>query len=538
MKFRTAMVFWLVSGGLTVSSLANASMQEVRRAFESGQYFTAARIAYNDAHRSALASEKAMSYAWATESLVHAGLDQAAVYFFIRTLQFQDRAASRRVLELTSFFIDRAGPDLLKKFLFKYTRPEDYSPGARNAYHLARAKDRLLHGDYAAAIESAGRVQPGHSLHPLAMQIRGSAELMSNKPREALRDFEICEGAAGQRSPAGPGTIEERLRREQPGAVTAKWIELMKNAGSDLRARCIANQARVLYELGRFEEADRMYGRIPKSSFVWTDTLFEHAWNSYAREEYNRALGKLVSYRSPILRFSFNSEVDVLMAQSYLALCLYDDAARIVSDFNTRAGPLAVEVKGFVSRNPDDARPFFALGREALKDRLHSDRLLHRFLNRFVRSPYFEALSLSQDRVLSEKIAIERLDGAKPGASTGTKSGFPGFLNEALDWRTRTIQALGGTFVRNSMVDYHQVLISDLEKMQFMKIDILSRQKERLMAPESALASERRRGNRTPVRRDDQHLWSFNGEFWNDELGDYVFALDSECGKAAPGAKN
>ena len=88
------------------------------------------------------------------------------------------------------------------------------------------------------------------------------------------------------------------------------------------------------------------------------------------------------------------------------------------------------------------------------------------------------------------------------------------------------------------MVDYHQVLISDLEKMQFMKIDILSRQKARLLAPESALASERKRGNRIPVRRDDQYLWTFNGEFWNDEIGDYVFALESECGKAAPGGKN
>ena len=34
---------------------------------------------------------------------------------------------------------------------------------------------------------------------------------------------------------------------------------------------------------------------------------------------------------------------------------------------------------------------------------------------------------------------------------------------------------------------------------------------------------------RKPSRRDDQYYWSFNGEFWNDELGDYVFGLESQC---------
>jgi hypothetical protein len=67
--------------------------------------------------------------------------------------------------------------------------------------------------------------------------------------------------------------------------------------------------------------------------------------------------------------------------------------------------------------------------------------------------------------------------------------------------------------------------------MQFMKIDILGHQKQKLMEPEAADATERSRGNRIPVRRNDQLLWTFNGEFWNDEIGDYVFALESECAK-------
>jgi tetratricopeptide (TPR) repeat protein len=466
-----------------------------------------------------------------TESLVRAGLDQSALYFFIRTIQIQDRNASKKVLELAPLFIERAGADFMRKFLIKYTKSDDYSPRARNAYALVVTRDRLMKGDYAGAMVAAQQIQTGSPLYPISLQLRATAEVMQNQVQAGVRDFEACADSAEQRNEIESGSIEDELAREQPTALEAKWNALKKDASRDLRSRCIAGAGRALYELERFDEADRMYDQIPKSSFVWTDTLFEHAWNSYAREEYNRSLGKLVSYKSPALQFAFNSEVDVLMAQSYMALCLYHDAGRIIDDFNRRLGSLAKDVKQFVEANPVDARPYYLLGRQALRDKLHTDRTLHRFLNRFVRSPNFQSLALSEDRADAEKLAIARMDASRQETRTGTGAGFPGFLNVALDWRIKTIQLMGGIFVRNSMIDYHQILISDLEKMQFMKIDILGHEKAKLMDPDAANASERGRGNRIPVRRDDQLLWTFNGEFWNDEIGDYVFALESECGK-------
>lgn len=530
---RIAKGFAILGLAVLTSSSAHASLVDVKRAFDTGQYFSAARLAFNDANHSPNPADRALAYYWVTESLVRAGLDQSALYFFIRTIQIQDHVASRRVLEMAPLFIERSGIDFMRKFLMKYTRSEDYSPRARNAYALVVTKDRLLKGDYAGTVTSAQQVQSASPLYPVALQMRATAEVMLNQLPSAIQDFGLCSDTAEQRNEVDPGSIESELLKTQPTAMLEKWNGLKKNAARDLRARCTAGQARSLYETENFEEADRMYDRIPKASFVWTDTLFEHAWNSYARQEYNRTLGKLVSYKSPALEFAFNSEVDVLTAQSYMALCLYDDASKIIEDFNRKLGTLARDVKQFVERNPSDARRYYALGRQALSDKLHTDRMMHRFLNRFVRSPSFQSLVLSEERTSAERVAIARMDAARSETRTGLANGFPGFLNVVLDWRVRSIQMLGGIFVRNSMVDYHQYLISDLEKMQFMKIDILGHQKAKLMEPELANAEERGRGNRIPVRRNDQYLWSFNGEFWNDELGDYVFALESECGKGA-----
>ncbi len=510
-------------GALVSGQNANASFADVKRAYDSGQYFSSARMAYNDATHAENKSEKAMAYAWAAHGLVKAGLDQSALYFFFRTIQMQDRGATKKVLELAPKLIERTGSELIRKFLARYTRVEDYIPSAKNAYYVSVAKESLLKGEYEAAVQSANQVQKGNALYPLALQMKATAETFLNRPEAALNDFAECAKQADQR--------DDEDDTEENVALHAKWLQLKQNAARDLRARCYAGQARIQYETGSFDDADRSYDRIPKASFVWTDTLFEHAWNSFAKDEYNRTLGKLVSYKSPSLQFAFNTEVDVLMAQSYLSLCLYSDASKVIEDFNKSYSGVAKEVKAFVDSNPNDVRPYFNLGKEALAQKLHTDRKLYQFMNRFVRAPSFQALALSQERIAAERIAIQRIDSARPETKTGMNAGFPGFLSAILDWRQSSVELLGGVYVRNSMIDYHQVLISDFEKMQFMKIDLLSHMKQKLLDPNQASSAERNRGNRIPVRRNDQLLWNFNGEFWNDEIGDYVFALESECGK-------
>ena len=68
--------------------------------------------------------------------------------------------------------------------------------------------------------------------------------------------------------------------------------------------------------------------------------------------------------------------------------------------------------------------------------------------------------------------------------------------------------------------------------MSFIKLEMISRAKEKLAFNRTPVA-ERFRGNIEPERRDYQYYWSFNGEFWNDEIGDYVFGLESECSQAS-----
>ena len=493
----------LVSVAAVVLSLSSARaddhLREARELYQNGQYFSAARYAF-----AGEAEGQAESYSWITLGLARSGLYNSASYFFIKTLQTGNKPAIRRVLTLTQELLSRVGVDVLRNFLVRHTTYEDYDGLNRSSFLFSLGKAALLNGQETQAIGYLNAVTPDCLLYPYALQLRASAFAILGKDAEAIRDFKSC-AAKASKSESDFGDVSR-----------------------DLTARCFAGEARTLYQSDKFSDADRAYDRIPKGSFVWPDILFEQAWNSFGRHEYNRSLGKLVSYKSPALNFVFNSEVDVLSAQSYLALCLYDDSNKVINEFNGKYAKVGEEVKLLVERNSSNLPAFYQLGKEALAAPLHSRRDLYRMINRFIRGPYFPSLVSAERSITTEHLAIKHF-AQMSGGSAG--QGFPAFLEQVLAWRTHSIQQLGGAFVKNSLMDYHSILISDFEKMAFIKLEMLSRAKNRLLRSHALLASsdERSRGNIIPTRRDDQQFWSFNGEFWNDELGDYVFGLESAC---------
>lgn len=480
---------------------AGADLAQAHRLLDEGRNAMAARYAF-----SAGAESPAQANALITEALMREGLPQASAYFFIRTLQSQDQASIRKVLQHTQSLTVAVGADLLRKYLIRHTKYEDYDATQKSAYLYALGKDSLLDKKEERAIGYLNGVSQRSQLWPFALQLRATAYAILGKTQESLRDFRACVDRADDFS---------RNREAQ-----------------DLRARCQASVARVLYQQQKFDEADRVYDAIPKASLVWPDILFEQAWNGFAKGEFNKTLGKLVSYKSPALSFVLNTEVDVLRAQSYLGLCLYSDANEEINAFHEKYSKVGEEVKRFVESNSGNSDAFYRLGRTVLGGPLHTRSSFHRMVNRFIRGPYFQNLVSSESQVDREVQALRAngdLSSSPSGGSSGG-NGFAEFLAKVLEWRKRSIREIGGAFVKNSLMDYHSMLIADFEKIAFIKLEMLGRAKDKLLARKTPNDS-RFRGNQEPARRDDQYRWGFNGEFWTDELGDYVFGLESECGE-------
>lgn len=511
MKKVAAGLLLLGSLGLTQVAYAQESpqvyLQQAQLEYRARHYWESSRFAFAAAAGGPQVQGEA--YALITLNLMKLDLPQAASYFFIRTLQSGQKSAIRKALGETQELLVAVGVDLLKRYLIQHTTFEDYDSLNRSAYLYAIGKDRLLKGQEEKAIGYLNGVSPSSRLWPFVLQLRGAAHAIQGRTDAAVRDFKACAERADQYA------SDSASRKRKNRVLEAE----------DLEARCKAGEARTLYQMSQYEEADRAYDEIPKKSFVWPDVLFEQAWAAFGKQEYNKTLGKLVSYKSPSLQFVFNTEVDVLRAQSYLMLCLYDDANDVINEFNTKYTRVGEEVKRLVEANSSNLSVFYDLGKKSLRGPLHTTSQLSRMVNRFVRGPYFQNLARAENDSISELNELKRI----VARSRATREvGLDDFLGVVLQWRVRTVRLLGGAFVKNSLMDYHSVLISDFEKMAFIKLEMLSRAKSKLLATKTE-DKGRTRGNVEPRRRDDQYRWGFNGEFWMDELGDYVFGLESEC---------
>ncbi|MFX6036336.1 hypothetical protein ABTE74_23385, partial [Acinetobacter baumannii] len=75
-------------------------------------------------------------------------------------------------------------------------------------------------------------------------------------------------------------------------------------------------------------------------------------------------------------------------------------------------------------------------------------------------------------------------------------------------------------------------LLSNVSTIDIVKLEMLRRSRAQVEKLGDALNNgedvwgHKKRGSLgKPSMRDNQFFWSFNGEFWADELGDYTFAL-------------
>ena len=154
----------------------------------------------------------------------------------------------------------------------------------------------------------------GHPLHPFALHLKGSSQVLSKHYASSRRSFEECIEV----SEKGLNTTYDRDRTRQ--------LEINKDS-------CRIGIARSYFNEKKYDQGSEAFFKIPRQSPLWPEILFEEAWTSFYTKNYNKTLGKLTTYQAPILDFIFNPAIDELKALTYFKMCLYEDTKKIVNDF-------------------------------------------------------------------------------------------------------------------------------------------------------------------------------------------------------------
>jgi hypothetical protein len=378
-----------------------------------------------------------------------------------------------------------------------------------------------------------------------------------------------------------------------------KRIEPKKNdSTANIRALTSLNLARMYFATKKYDKAFEHYMQVPKNHPLWVEALIEQGWTQIALEDFAGAIGNMYSLHSPYFKAVFQPESFVVRSIGYLNICQYGDAYRTLSfiekDYRDWSGKL-----GQYLQTKNKPAELYATIRSYIKGKSSEDlegvpyqiwrEMAHRkeFLNMQT------ALNDQQDemarfegvnsKIKEEKAAIRwRSEQAKKRfdqlRAQIAKAQTDNSLKKNVDqWRASmnlerdlTISYRFQLAVleqgREAFLDYQRRAVATIEKesaafyrgagealltaarsMQSEMMRVLDNN-ELLRYEVFAGSGENIRyqvaggevsgANRIPasIRPTKMLKWSFDGEFWEDEIGAYRSSLQNLCPKSGRSA--
>lgn len=378
--------------------------------------------------------------------------------------------------------------------------PEDVLRRSRSGnIRYILAKRLFKKGKNQEALNELNDIAGDHPAYPFVANLKATIYSASNNQKEAESQFRDC-----------IRTSEKRM-----GKVESQTMKVQLEINRDF---CVAGIGRVSFAQEDFKKAELNYLDISKDSFVWPEILFEEAWTSYYLKNYNRTLGKLVSYKAPVFDFIFKPEVEVLKALTYMKMCLYDDAKKTADDFYNELLNPSKDLRSFLISRGKDYRYYYSL----MADYEDKKQAPYPIVDHILKSIHKDAAYIEMKSALMSSIA--EYNKLRKHQNTSMNANLVKNVKTLADEYRTTI----GAYVRAGLVSKYAELYSAFQGMSYIKLEVLAQRKERLY--KSDVEQGKKRGDVKYIERNDkQYFWTFNGEFWADELGDYVFALRSEC---------
>lgn len=294
-----------------------------------------------------------------------------------------------------------------------------------------------------------------------------------------------------------------------------------------LRELAFMQLARIHYEHRQNRYANFYYSRIVRGSDSWLQSLYESAWAHFRLGEYERALGNLITLRSPFFEDEYFPEAMILEAVIYYENCRYPEARQAVDAFLRRYAPLHQELEALLARGlktpQDHWKALAELQRKAASG--DTDRMLERIVRM--------ALSDKELRHLSD--SIQELEAEAKGIGGRRElfrfSELAKHLLHELETQRVELTRKAGFYTQRKLERERRELAQLNYRALAIQAEIGSREKD-------VLQSSLEHGSTVTVVKpyrysaavDDEHVyWPYEGEFWRDELGNYEYTLTRGC---------
>ena len=398
-----------------------------------------------------------------------------------------------RTLEI---IFDRTGVKPFEVFdyhLLKRTR--------NNAIEFIKAKKMFHLQNYKESLKHIEKISPISKFYPFALHIKAAIHAQKNKNQLSFSVFRECVEVSKNALKVPKETISEK--------------QLMIN-----RDVCTVGMARTLFALEEYKRAEEVYQSISKKSLIWPKILIEEGWNYYYLKKYNRTLGRLVSYNAPFLNYILNPQIEILKALSYNKLCLWSDVEKEVNQFYKKYNPAVERLADILSKHKNDWKLFYGLMVRYEDKTSKGNSFLNRILGSIQRDSAYIEIKNGFINIVKELRKVKTM------RNSALKRELVLNLKEVVSTQRNIL----GGYVYGLIHSKYTEIKEAMKGMSYIKLDVLAKKKRALYKIDLAKGEKNKRGSEEHLSRTrHQYFWSFNKEFWADELGDYIFGLKSEC---------
>jgi tetratricopeptide (TPR) repeat protein len=308
------------------------------------------------------------------------------------------------------------------------------------------------------------------------------------------------------------------LDRRQEGGLDEEGNKLLELAQLGL--------ARVFYSTGSYDTSLKYYGRIQRNSTRWPQALFESSWAHFQVDQYNKALGNLHSLNSPFFADSYFPEGPILSAVIYFYNCKYDRVRDELDNFEYTYERLKEPMTSVLDEHQQATKMFNWHEKLRAGEVELSGRVLRIFRaavdDREVRSTV-QLVDLIRDEI--DK--IESMPSSWKSSSLGQS-----LLQEASLAESYAVDDAGSLIKQRlqRVVDDLNDLINQKKKILFEVARAEKGQIEDDIKAGMRVGENVEQGGKVKAASDEMY-WEFSGEYWRDEIGQYVFNVGSRCAR-------
>ncbi len=489
----------------TRSKKMYADLTNALKLVHNGEYHEASMKLFQLSHSPRFLSKRTQIKYILGLMLYQMDLNQTSAFQFINVIRKGQSKYLKQSLEKLSLAADKLGDDSLLNYAISKVKVSEFPKVHRDMLYYRIGEFQMRNDQIKKAAHSFGLVSDSSSFYNKSKYSQALAYSELNQIEKAVNAF------------------DELIEHQGSTDIT--------NAN---RVVGIMGKARAFYQDKNWEQAIENYRKIPRDTEFWHDTLFESSWAMLRSGKFRSALSNFQSLHSTFYENFYLPESLLLRAIVYLYICKYVEMRKVMDLFNKIYKPVYSDINNYLNVNSDPSKYFNDIVSILVDYNNFGENIDHnkyklpfQAVRRILKEGDFRRSYNYIKELLREKNRVQSMPSRWKESSMGR------YANKVITTRIIKARKRAGQQVRDHMLAIKAELRDFFEQEGFIRFEMGNSERENIRKKISGKLLPKQINDeqtRDFYIQDGFEYWSFNGEYWLDELGNYHYIGTHSCG--------